>query len=90
MPVVHICDADRKTILQEATMKVLGWGQKRIYCPEATADVETYYEALVAAAQEARTLFEKKRDVAKATFHKKYPDGKLPDEKDDEVPVDGA
>ena len=85
MPIMQICDADCKTVLTPDTLKVIGWGHKRIYSPEAIKDVEAYHEAVIAAAAEARVLFIKRQEKAAKAFHKKYPDGKLPDEPDEEL-----
>lgn len=80
MPIMQICDADCKTVLTADTLCVIGWGQKRIYSSEAVKDVEAYHEDLMAAAAEARVLYTERQKAAAKRFHKKYPDGKLPDE----------
>ena len=42
--------------------------------------MEAYHEDLMAAAAEARVLYTERQKAAAKRFHKKYPDGKLPDE----------
>ena len=85
MPIMQICDADCKTVLTADTLRVIGWGQKRIYSAEAFADVEAYHKAIMKAAEAARAVYVEKQQEAAALFHEKYPDGKLPDEPDEEV-----
>ena len=77
MPIMHICDADRKTILKPDEVCILGWGYKRIYSPEAYKDVAAYYEALQDAAKQSRLLFVELQEKAAQDFHKKYPNGRL-------------
>lgn len=80
MPIVQTCDADCETVLKPGEVHVAGWGQRRIYSPEAIKDVDAYYVALKEGAAKARLVFEKHQIAAAKSFHKKYPNGKLPDE----------
>lgn len=84
MPIMQICDADCKTVLTRENSRAVGWGRKRVYSYEAARAVDAYYKMLQEAAQEARELFQKKQAAAAELFHKKYPDGKLPDDPDSE------
>ena len=80
MPLVQLCDADGKTPI-EADTKSCGWGcHARRYSPEAQKAVDKYFLELQAAVAQARSEYNKRRITAQLKFHKKYPDGKLPDE----------
>ena len=80
MPAVILCDADLKTPV-EADTAPCGWGSHaRRYSPEAQEAVDAYFLALKAGAAAGRAEFNKHRVKAALKFHKKYPDGKLPDE----------
>ena len=85
MPIMQICDADCKTVLTADTLRVIGWGQKRIYGPKAFKDVEAYHKAIMKAAEVARAVYVKKQGEAAKAFHEKYPEGRLPDEPDEEA-----
>ena len=75
-----ICDADTKTVLTPEESEPAGWGLIRRYSPEAIKDVDEFSRAMLEAATSARTKYDKLVDVARKKFHKKYPDGLLPDE----------
>ncbi len=80
MPLVRLCDADGKTAVED-DVAPCSWGKhSRVYSPEAQEAVDAYFLELKAAAADARSVFNKRRIKAQLKFHKKYPDGKLPDE----------
>ena len=80
MPIVILCDADGKTALTPEEAEPAGWGLIRRYSPAAIKDVDEFSRAMLDAAALARTAYLAEVDKARAKFHKKYPDGLLPDE----------
>ena len=80
MPNVLICDADNHTRLDPLNAKPYGFGIPHYYSPKAEDAVDVYVRELLAAANDARALFQTRRVAAAKEFHKRYPDGVLPDE----------
>ncbi len=80
MPIVRVCDADGKSPVPDDA-EPQGWGKHaRMYCAEGEKAVDAYWNELQAAAAEARGAYQERRTKAQEKFHKKYPQGKLPDE----------
>lgn len=80
MPLVRLCDADGKSPVPKDA-KPCGWGKHaRMYCVRGQKAVDAYWNELQAAAAEARSEYQSRRIKAQVKFHKKYPQGKLPDE----------
>lgn len=82
MPIVIICDADRKTVLTAEEAQRAGWGLVRFYGPDAIQAVDEFSTEMLAAAKEARELFKTRTDEAREKFRELYPDGLLPDEEE--------
>ena len=84
---VNVCDATGQ-LIPDDEVTVAGWGRRCTYGPEGAEAFAAYEAAVRDAAKEAKALFDVRKAAAGAEFKARFPNGRLPDEADEDADID--